>query len=897
MHWPVWTLVSLQYVIYQTQLQMYASAVPEVEMQPLLDPAFAYFGWMMLYEWAIGEREVISLQGDIQTVNVISVAYPAAVSYVPTAPAALGPYLWHSAAMTSGILCAVGVTAIVLGYRSNLWGMFNSIVSSVWMARHLLAARGTLACICLATAPTSVRAISETRQLDPRPRSLGASLVLSSEALWLLYLWYEVTRPVLRRSTAKLPCAALAWVTLVCLDQGWPVTWRVYLKRSCDLNDLTVVTCSSGSVAVGCWYRLVVVGLVLLGVVVGAALLSRSEHNTDLHRLLPLPLSSYTPSGTVELDMTSAFLCGIVPISIRGVAYVADIKLWRVLACDAYDVTLRRRRIVFVGGSLHSIRIRATPTARQRKMTHHVPLLLTGIGYLIMTLSSNVAYLSVMSESLANDFGWSGFNTSGTHAFLATTITALAMSSIDIPDLILDTPTLGIPTYSASHEAIQWQPNLARRQLFDDATNALTTVVDGLRCMDPCQLPWMFTQYCWLDFNRKWAMASTATRQARCVSSMTSNGAVYLEAPLRNINEWSAWQRCWGYSFDIGVGSALQATASGRQWLSTLTAGLSNSVDAEVAYWRASGLSTFRLQWQNFKTTGFHDAIEVTTAWGLSYPLTIAFFPSEMHTDRQTSMRMYWSLASDLWAVTTNDSGIGGASLLRASPKYAFTNTTPEQLLFINTTLVAPLQAGLRVLRETVGPFGVVDMVYVSVPPPLHQLYAMVTSAVANLTTTDSVAQSQYAELLGKAYIGVAPWELLSASAPPGNVGGNLICGGDIAPVDISFGLTAFVGFDTQCKWWRSDYLMPSSLQLVFALLAFNATSVLDTTLDFDVFCASDTFPEPNCAGIYADVYRFIERYASAWSFLSPLATAGPFDRRRPRHCRCAVPSQRNVAR
>ncbi|EQC37720.1 hypothetical protein SDRG_04747 [Saprolegnia diclina VS20] len=866
-----------QYVVHQTQLPTNSMAAPAVEMQPLLDATFAFFGWMMLYEWAIGEREVISLQGDVQTMNIISVAYPAAVSSVPPAPTSLGPYLWYFAAMTSGVLGAVGAAAIVLGYgtRFTLWGMFNPIVSSVWMARHPLAARGTLACICLATAPTSVLDSSKTLQLDPRPRALWASLTLSSEALWLLCLWYEVVLPILRRPAAKMlvRCAACAFVALVGLDQGWPVTWSVFLGRLCDLNDLTVVTCSSGSVAVGSWHRLVVVGLVLLGVAVGAALLSRPERQAVLHRLLPLSLRSCVKAGTVELDGASAFLCGVIPFSICGVAYVADVKLWRVLVCDAYDVALRRRSIAFANRFQHSVRIRATPATRQRKLMHHVPLLVTGLGYLVATLSSNVAYLSVMSESLANDFGWSGFNTSGTHAFLASTFTSLAMSSIDIPDLILDTPTLGVPAYSDAHDATQWQPNLARRQLFDDASITLTTVVDGLRSMDPCQLPWMFTQYCWLDFGRKWAMASSAARQARCVSSMSLSGAVYLEAPLRNLNDWSAWQRCWGRSFEIGVGSALQTSATGRQWLSALTAGFVNSVDDEVSSWRASGLSTFRLQWQNYKTTGFDDAIEVTTAWGLSYPLTIATFPPEMHTDRQTSMRMYWSLASDLWAVATNDSGIGGASLLRASATYAFTNTTPEQLLFVNTTLVTPLQAGLCVLRDTLGPFGVVDMVYISVPPPLQQLYVLLNSAVANVTTTDSLAQSRFAALPEKAYVGVTPWELLHATNPPGNVGGNLVCGSDLEPVDTSIGLTAFVGFETQCSWWRSEVVAPSSLQLLFALVAMNATSVLDPTLDFDQFCAADAFPEPTCATIHADVYDFAVAYTSALP-LAPLATA-----------------------
>ncbi|KDO25636.1 hypothetical protein SPRG_08935 [Saprolegnia parasitica CBS 223.65] len=47
-----------------------------------------------------------------------------------------------------------------------------------------------------------------------------------------------------------------------------------------------------------------------------------------------------------------------------------------------------------------------------------------------------------------------------------------------------------------------------------------------------------------------------------------------------------------------------------------------------------------------------------------------------LHTDRPTPMWMHGSLASDLWAVASNDSG--GASLLQASANVANANA-PEQ--------------------------------------------------------------------------------------------------------------------------------------------------------------------------------------------------------------------------
>ncbi|KDO17723.1 hypothetical protein SPRG_16834 [Saprolegnia parasitica CBS 223.65] len=46
--------------------------------QPLLDDtAFAVYGWIMLYDWVQGRREVLSVEGDAASIVLISTSYDA----------------------------------------------------------------------------------------------------------------------------------------------------------------------------------------------------------------------------------------------------------------------------------------------------------------------------------------------------------------------------------------------------------------------------------------------------------------------------------------------------------------------------------------------------------------------------------------------------------------------------------------------------------------------------------------------------------------------------------------------------------------------------------------------------------------------------------------------------
>ncbi|EQC26733.1 hypothetical protein SDRG_15462 [Saprolegnia diclina VS20] len=269
----------------------------------------------------------------------------------------------------------------------------------------------------------------------------------------------------------------------------------------------------------------------------------------------------------------------------------------------------------------------------------------------------------------------------------------------------------------------------------------------------------------------------------------------------------------------------------------------------------------------------------ISTPFGLSYSLPISERRGIVHLDYQTSHRMYWGLASDLWAVSNNATCAGGLSLLRNSPHFAFANATRASLLFENLTLSSPLNAGLALYDTSLGPFGAVDMVYVSCPASLLALYRYVLHTIATATSTNLEAQAHFLNLPAKTYIGQLPQALLN-DASVRLVGGNLMCGSDLPETTPSNALFALFSIDTVCGWGYRDFFTPSRTGLVFALAGFDAVHRLQPKLDFAAFCASDLYAEPNCEAIYSASYTYVTTYFPDTATLQALAVAAETDTR-----------------
>ncbi|KDO23501.1 hypothetical protein SPRG_22281 [Saprolegnia parasitica CBS 223.65] len=859
-----------------------------MDQQLLLAPDFSFLGAMYVYDWALNFREVVSFQGDVATYTLLSGLYAPVVADPIVPPAALGPYLWYLATVTTGTLAILA--GLVFGLRCVSgdagydWFHFAPLVASVWVSRNFLVFRSAAAILCLATAPLDTTALHDVARLVLAPRSIATSSVLALDCLWLAHVAHGVLLP-LSAAWSALPIPFLGWLAIVLLDQLAPVALTSSLDRQCFAINMDQMTyCANGVISVGRFERSVAL-VAVVGAVITASFVW-SLWYPDSTSASPRPSAVIPPIAPLHatstghrLSLVTAIMCGLVPLTWRNRVHVFDLKLWLLIQSDdeALDSTVQApvTLLPFSAPSILSLPSRVSHSVLGRKSVQSF-LRCTGLAYIGITLWSNAAYLSVLETALANDYGWAGFNATGMHAFLANTFNRQLLTSTDA-SIALHDPAFGDPlqSYNSSAITVAWYPTVARRYLFN-ASAPLHELVAGLRAMHPCQLPWMFTQYCWLDLDRTWEMASTSQRQVRCADLSQHNGARYLETSLRNVQDWAVWQSCWGSSFDIGIGNDLAASEAGRQWLHRVQTN-ALSVPEEVEYWSNRGISVFLLQWQNFKDTGLSDSMVISTPFGLSYTLPISERRGVVHLDYQTSHRMYWGLASDRWAVSTNATSIGGLSLLRNSPHFAFANATRASLLFENLTLSSPLNAGLALYDNSLGPFGAVDMVYVSCPTSLLALYRYILHAIATVTSSNLEAQRQFLNLPAKTYIGQLPQALLNDTSLR-LVGGNLMCGSDLPGSRPSRALLTLYGIDTVCSWQYLDFFTPSTTGLVFALAAFDAVHRVQPTVDFRAFCASDVYAEPNCEAIYLPSHTFATSYFSDPTTLGELAVAAEAD-------------------
>ncbi|KDO17971.1 hypothetical protein SPRG_21779, partial [Saprolegnia parasitica CBS 223.65] len=241
---------------------------------------------------------------------------------------------------------------------------------------------------------------------------------------------------------------------------------------------------------------------------------------------------------------------------------------------------------------------------------------------------------------------------------------------------------------------------------------------------------------------------------------------------LRNGNPVDL-ETCWGESLASSVFDDLDTTQSGQLWRQSLHAHPLSIAD-EAAYWRQHGLRFYETQWQNFKSLGVIETYSVVNALGFAYPLTIKSSNGSLHTTQQTSFKMQWPLASLLWAISANSSGLSGSSLVRQSPRFAFANQTIASILARNGSLSVPLDISFRIVERTLGPFGAIAMRRVAFPPVLVQWSRFLTARFS----ADMVHASAEAAFAFE------------------TIGGGLI---DLAMAPLAWGVNGFVGGDLLC--------------------------------------------------------------------------------------------------
>ncbi|RHY63090.1 hypothetical protein DYB30_002979 [Aphanomyces astaci] len=771
--------------------------------------SWSFFGWVMIYDWIRGHREVVSLEGDLSTLTLISGRYDLITFEVDPndIPTRTGFTLWCLLQYVS--LALTGIASLVVAYsllnRFSVIGRnlfrFNRVAGCVWIGRPLLLTRGVSAVLLLSASNFDLLPDTGVTTLAPRGRTWVESMVVSGEALWLVYVVQDFIVVALHEAQWTGPVASIVtWIVLVMVDVWTPYDLSAVASRHC-VATAGGHSCTMGTIYASSVYRvcltLGVMFLAIVGSVCAGKVWTAWSKNPPVEApvatlLLPAAIGAFmdvpvqVSAGAQTMDTITCVLAGLFPLVRTGHTSLFDVKLRRFVPCDMVSQLIHVRSPTFapvntdlmkhanqVNGVAnlgpHAALVRVATKSRRAAWLHRFQVACS-FAYMAITLWTSVSFVQLSTASVGNDLFWDDFNSSGTHTFLANWLNLELLAPRTANVLAVD--YIDTAMYNSSDSIIHMSPFYANWIQYEEGRN-VTRAVQGLRRMGAIDALWISTQYCWLDFHQKWTMANSALRQARC-DRMRTNGAVYLESILRNV-PWNVWRGVardpyrWLDAFDMAFVAELNMTMQGQSWWAQVQRA-SLSVHDEVRWWHDHGIVAYTTQWQNYKTIGIDDSFAVQNAMGLSYALTLKLSNGSYRAAYQTSLKTTLPLVVDLLALVVNSSRTFGTSLLRQSANFAYRNVTVSHVMALSPT--AYLSA---VMNNFIGPFGSVDSRHVPRPPTLMALYRRV-----GLATMSAVMQFPQSNAIFMS-IPSMKWSLKGYEAwERANIlieGGDLMCG------------------------------------------------------------------------------------------------------------------------
>ncbi|KAF0685794.1 Aste57867_22402 [Aphanomyces stellatus] len=759
-----------------------------VEQPPAL--AWSFFGWVTMYDWVDGLRAVYTFAGDNTSVTLMSKSdgYFHLAADPLELPQAACQYIWYTSMYMTGVIVALAMLMVFYAVTDRFYmdgrNLFqvNRVLGGVWLGRPMLLARGLTAMVVLSTCSlVLVKDHSLTRfRVDTLPT--WQVYVIAGETSWITYALNDGLLPLTRQySRFYAPLSALlTWVLVLVVALTSPFDVQATLGRDCTiLSFKRGLVCTSGSIQLGSQTHLammleiVVVSTALayvgtrMLVCLAPSLVRTTAYDKQEHMLIPAAADAFFVQENRQLDAAACVMCGILTYP----SSIFNITLWSMFAKAEF----------LQGVSQHA---RLSPSSPERhlvvvswclKLSVRVTGL-CGLVYMVLSVGGSYMFLTLTSSSLQNDFLWADFNAaSGAQVYLSTWFNDhLQLFGQDPTLYYLDDPAYGVVTTANNSTDIAMSPLYATA--IQNEVNSLDNVIRGLRAMNSGDLPWISTAYCFVDFNQTWEMANTVRRQARCVGQ-AHNGAAYLEAVLRNAN-WYDLASNWGHALEVGVFDSLRTSVAGEWWVASVQTN-TKSVADEVAYWTAHAIWAFTTQWQNYKLIGVDETIDISSALGKSYPMTLKSSSYAMQLSSQTSFKLYWAFANDLIEVLASDttSVLANASLVRGSPSFGFQNATLEGVLVATQWLSAtPWDQALALFRTTVGPFGSVDATRVAPPPSLRALYQNLTQAVTHLLQSSPLIERAFVNTVYQLAPQPVAWDGAQLW------GGNLLCEANVGP-------------------------------------------------------------------------------------------------------------------
>ncbi|KAF0693830.1 Aste57867_15250 [Aphanomyces stellatus] len=268
-----------------------------------------------------------------------------------------------------------------------------------------------------------------------------------------------------------------------------------------------------------------------------------------------------------------------------------------------------------------------------------------GLGYLVLTLVLSVSYTVFLNPSLANNLFWVHCNTSIYEIYLIDLLNLKLQTTRQGSVDVLDTPIQR--TYWNRGVQATFVSNYARRVLHEEVLT-LPDAMETLRSIYPSFAVSIYTQYCWVDFDKCWELAHTATRATRCLALYQGNAANYVETLVRN-TDWTKFLANNIETWPI----VIDRPAAYKQL----------SVDDEVAYLLAKTLTRYELFWQNEIQMEVKENIDVVNALG--YRLAASIKSDDAKWGPWTTLNWFWNFRNDLGIFAPNNT-----SIVRSAPNF-----------------------------------------------------------------------------------------------------------------------------------------------------------------------------------------------------------------------------------
>ncbi|KAH9112992.1 hypothetical protein AeMF1_012750 [Aphanomyces euteiches] len=484
---------------------------------------------------------------------------------------------------------------------------------------------------------------------------------------------------------------------------------------------------------------------------------------------------------------------------------------------------------------------------------------IVGIAAVAISTAMSIAYMNILHSYVQNDYFWTHFNTSGTQSFLADVFNAqLWNTSKDLPLFSIDVAIE--KDYSTPDTTITIIPTDSRRIIMEQLSNLPYAIV-GLRSQTPDQTMRLLICFCWLDFDRQWEVAHTVNRQKRCRDRYIDNGAVYMEATLRN-TDWASYYQRWGSLFDIAYGSAIRESPGGAAWLSRTTSALAiTSLEAELEFWTVThDIKRYVVAWHNHQESGFDNSIVLEHAVrSFVVPLNHAQF--QRRSGLWTSVIATIGVFNDLnYASSMNASLVRNASnsftkLAAAKNPEMWSGDYPDTIWSI-------------VLHDKIRPLAAIDLIYVLPPASLTNAISAARTALVRALQTDDALHAQYKTTPAMVFDMVPKTWLIDGVQ---YFGGDPLClrGTPLSYVQQSF------GFDNACSSPQPPLTLEGDVKsIVVAMwlhsLSWNSTSYFANRLS--IICQLNQVHIGECIRRLPRLYAFFE----TWTLRAAQPHVGP---------------------